>query len=227
MYLDIDWIYFCIVFGTMLFISFIMDLQSANLYTMHVVMKRFTIIDLEFPASARELVAVIKGIFLMEPELSKKASLALRRRLILDFTFMPALYGSIFLFCMKVSLKSTSFGRWGFAILAWLQCIAWLCNIIENIYLMNKIRPLPDVSQPTVHTSYLLLAVCKWGIALTASVCSIAAMSYFWLVGRYSGNSIPYLLTIAAELVVISIAKKMTAKSEKEMLERFQQTGQR
>jgi hypothetical protein len=73
MYLDIDWIYFCIVFGTMLFISFIMNLQSASLYTMHVVMRRFTIIDLEFPASAGELVAVIKGIFLLPPELSKKS----------------------------------------------------------------------------------------------------------------------------------------------------------
>ena len=126
---------------------------------------------------------------------------------------------------MKVSLKMTSFGHGLFAILAWLQCIAWLCDIIENIYLLNKIRPEPEASKPAVHVAYLVLEICKWGIALTAAVCSIAAMFYFWLVGRYSDHSIHYLLIIAAEIIVIFIAKKITAKSEKEKLEKFQQTG--
>ena len=223
-YINIDWIYFCIVFGAMLLISFIMKIQSANFYTMHVVLRKFNIIDLEFPASAQELVTFIKGIFLLPPELSKKSLHALRAQLYLDFLFMPALYGSIFLLCMKVSLKMSSFGHRLFAILAWLQCIAWLCDIIENIYLLNKIRPQPVVSKPAVHRAYLALETGKWGIALTGIVCSIAAMFYFWLVGRYSDQSIRYVLIIAAEIIVIFIAKKITAKSEKKELEKFQQT---
>jgi hypothetical protein len=223
-YINIDWIYFCIVFGAMLLISFIMSLQSANFYTMHMVIRKFSIIDLEFPASALELVTYIEGIFLLPLELSKKTLRALRGQLYLDFLFMPVVYGSIFLLCMKVSLKMASFGHQLFAILAWLQCIAWLCDIIENIYLLNKIRPHPRKSKPAIHMAYLVLEMCKWGIALTATVCSIAAMFYFWLVGLYSDHSIRYLLVIAAEIIVIFIAKKITTKSEKEKLEKFQQT---
>lgn len=224
-YLNIDWIYFCIVFGAMLLISFIMSLQSVNFYTMHVVVRKFSMIDLEFPASALELVTFIKGIFLLPVELSKKTLRALRGQLYLDFLFMPSLYGSIFLLCMKVSLKMSSFGHRLFAVLAWLQCIAWLCDIIENIYLLSKIQRQPKVSKPAVHLAYMALETGKWGIALTATVCSIAAMFYFWLVGLYSLHSIYYLLIIAAEIIVIFIAKKITAKSEKEKQENFQQTG--
>ena len=224
-YLNIDWIYFCIVFGAMLLISFIMSLQSANFYTMYVVIRKFSIIDLQFPASAMELVIFIKGISLLPAELSKKSLRSLRRQLYLDFLFMPALYGSIFLLCMKVSLKMSSFGHGLFGILAWLQCIAWLCDIIENIYLLNKIRPEPVISKPAVHIAYVILEIAKWGIALTAAVCSIAAIFYFWVVGYYSFHSIQYLLIITAEIIMIFIIKKITGKSEKEKLEEFQQTG--
>ena len=224
-YINIDWPCFCIFFGAMLLISFIMSFQSTNFYTMHVVVRKFNIIDLEFPANAQELVTLIKGIFLLPVELSRKSLHALREQLYLDLLFMPALYGSIFILCMKVSSKMSSFGHWLFAVLAWAQCIAWLCDIVENIYLLNKIRPRPKVSKPAVHVAYMALEIGKWGIALTASVCSIAAMFYFWLVGRYSSESIPYLLIIAAEIIVIFFAKKITSKSEKEKLKMFEQTG--
>jgi hypothetical protein len=224
-YINIDWNYFCIFFGAMLLISFIMSFQSTNFYTMHVVIRKFNIIDLEFPANARELVTLIRGIFLLPAKLSRKSLHALRKQLYLDFLFMPALYGSIFILCMKVSSKMSSFGHGLFAVLAWAQCIAWLCDIIEDIYLLKKIRPRTKVSKPAVHMAYMALEICKWGIALTASVCSIAAMFYFWLVGRYSGHSIPYLLIVAAEIIVFLIAKKITSKSEKENLQKFEQTG--
>jgi len=223
-YIDIAWIYFCIFFGAMLLISFIMSLQSTNFYTMYVVIRKFSIIDLEFPASALELVTFIKGIFLLPVELSKKSLRAVRGQLYFDFLFMPATYGSIFILCMKVSMKMTSFGHELFAILAWLQLIPLLCDIIENIYLLNKIRPEPVISKPAVHKAYLILEIFKWGIALTAAVCSIAAIFYFWLVGWYSYHSIHYLLIITAEIIIFFILKKVTAKSEKEKLEKFQHT---
>jgi len=224
LYLNIDWSYFCIVFGAMLLISFIMNFQSANFYTLHVVVRKFSMLDLEFPASSKELLTFIRGIFLLPGELSKKSLRALKGQLYLDFLFMPALYGSIFLLCMKVSLKMSSFGHKLFAILAWLQLISWLCDIIENIYLLYMIRPKPEESKEMPYTAYLAIEITKWGIALTAAVCSIAAMSYFWIIGRYSPHSLQYVLVIAAEIVVIFIAGKMTTKSEKENLEKFQQT---
>jgi hypothetical protein len=63
----------------------------------------------------------------------------------------------------------------------------------------------------------------KWIIALTAAVCSLAAVFYFWLIGRYSYSSLYYLLIIAGEIIIFFILKKSTAKSEKEKLEEFQQ----
>ena len=224
-YLNIDWIYFCIFFGAMLLISFIMSRQSENFYSLYVVIRKFSMVDLEFPASALELATFIKGIFLLPAELSKKSLRALRGQLFLDFLYMPAVYGSIFLLSMKVSLKMSSFGHRSFAILAWLQCIAWLCDIVENIYLLNKIQPQPEVSTPAVYAAYLSLEIVKWGIALTATVCSIAAMSYFWIVGRYSFHSIYYLLVIAAEITGFFIVKKITSKSEKEKQENFTRTA--
>ncbi len=221
-YIQIDWIYFCIFFGAMLLMSLIMSVQSSRFYTMHVVIRKFSIIDFEFPVSALELATFIKGIFKLPPELSKKSLRALKGQLLLDFLFMPAAYGSIFFLCMKVSLKMVSFGHSLFAVLAWLQCIAWLCDIIENIYLLNKIKPEPAVSKPPVHKAYQILEAFKWGIALTGIVCSVSAMAYYWLDGRYSQNSFSYLLIIILEIIVFGFLKKITAKSEKEELDKFQ-----
>jgi hypothetical protein len=65
----------------------------------------------------------------------------------------------------------------------------------------------------------------KWVIALTAAVCSIAAIFYFWLIGRYSYDSLNYLVITVGEIIIFFILKKSTAKSEKEKLEEFQQKG--
>ena len=54
---------FCIAFGLMLFFSLIMGLQSRHFYTMDVVKKKFSIMDLELPATPTELVNLIKGLF--------------------------------------------------------------------------------------------------------------------------------------------------------------------
>ena len=167
----------------MLFLHLIMGLQSNNFFTRHVVVRKFSILDLEFPPSAVEMVNFIKDIFSLPAAQAKKTSIALRRQLLLDFLFMPAFYGSIFILSMKVSMKMTYFGHKFFAVLAWIQIIAWLCDIIENIYLLNKIHPEPIVSNIAIFKSYEALEVLKWGIPLLTFVCSIAAISYFWLVG--------------------------------------------
>ena len=224
LYLHFHWIYFCVAFGATLLISLLMSLQSANFYTLYVVIRKFSIIDLEFPVSALELATYIKGIFALPAEFSAKTLRALKGQLYLDFLFMPAAYGSIFILCMKVSMKLTSFGHWVFAVLAWLQLIAWVCDIIENIYLLNKIHPEPVVSNTAVHKAYEMLEKCKWGIALTATICSIAAIFYFWLVGLYSFQSLNYFLIVVAEIIIFLGLKKITAKNEREKLEKFQQT---
>lgn len=221
-YMHFTWIYFCIAFGVMLFFQLLMSLQNKNFFTMHVVIRKFSILDLEFPPSAKDLNYFIKDIFNLPGNLSKKTTKALRRQLLIDFLFMPALYGTIFILSMKVSIAMTYFGHKLFAIFAWMQFIAWFCDIAENIYLLNKIRPDPVVSNPIVHKSFEIIEIVKWGIPLLAGVCSIAAVFYFWLVGRYSYDSLSYIFIAIIELVIFFIIKKLITKSEEKQLEEFQ-----
>ena len=220
-YLQFHWMPFCIVFAIALLISFIMSIQGKNFYMMHLVIRKFSIIDFEFPASALELASVIKDIFSLPETLAKKSLKALKSQLYLDFLFMPALYGSIFILSMKVSGKMIYFGHSLFAVLAWLQFIAWICDVIENIYLLNKINPEPVVSTPVVHKAYEVLEIIKWGIPLITAVCCIAAIFYYWLAGSYSDNSLYFLIITGIELFVFFALKKFTAKTEKHNLDNF------
>lgn len=206
-------------------LNYLMSFQSKNFYTKHVVIRKFSMLDLEFPASPAELVIYIKGIFQLPGGLAKKTLNALRGQLYFDFIFMLVMYSSIFILCMKVSMKLTSFGHGLFAFFAWLLFIPLLCNIVENIYLLNKIRPEPVVSKPAVHRGYQIIQMGKWVIALTVVVCSLAAIFYFWLIGRYSYDSLNYLVIIVAEIIIFFILKKSMAKSDKEKLEEFQEKG--
>lgn len=220
-YLNIDWGILCITFGLTLLVGFIMNLKGAYLYTLDVIIRKFSVLDLEFPATPMELVIFIRGIFKLPPELSKKSLRSLKSQLYLDFLFMPFAYGTIFILCMKVSMKMTSFGHGLFATLAWMQLISWACNIIENIYLLSKVSPEPVASTQGVHNAYLVLELFKWGIPLISIVCGVAAIFYFWLIGRYSYISLQYLVAIIAEIALFSIAKKIAAKTDKEKLRPF------
>jgi hypothetical protein len=193
---------------------------------MHVVIRKFSIIDFEFPASASELASLVKDIFSLPPELAKKSLKAFKSQLYIDFLFMPALYGSVFILCMKVSSKMIYFGHKFFIFLAWLQLVSWLFDIIENIYLLNKIQPNPTVSTPCVQVAYTVMEIIKWTIPLVAIVCSIAALFYFWLGGRYYSESLYYLIILLIELTVFFALKKLTAKTEKQTLEDFSNVTQ-
>ncbi len=209
------WLWFAIAFGIMLFATFIMGLQTKHLYTIDVVERKFTMMDLEFPATPQELVNIIGGLFLL-PDAKKRdqAVKALKGQLLVDFfLFMPSTYGGIFLLSMKVATKMNGhFGQGLFSILAWLQALAFLLDIIENIYLWKKIKPIPQRSTPSVHQAYKLLEVFKWGIPLTASVCCFSSLLYFWITGLYSTNSYCYMLIIAAEMALFIIAGVIKAK---------------
>ncbi|HEY5406426.1 MAG TPA: hypothetical protein VIJ92_05035 [Ginsengibacter sp.] len=225
LYIEFTWIHFCIAFGVMLFFYLIMSFQSNNFFTKHMVVRKFSILDLEFPPSATEMINFIKDIFSLPPAQAKRTLNALRNQLLLDFLFMPAFYGSIFILSMKVSMKMVYFGHKFFAILAWIQLIAWLCDIIENIYLLNKIHPDPTASTGVAFKSYEALEAIKWGIPLLTCVCSVAAICYFWLVGLYDYGSLVYLIIVAIEIIIYFAVKKSTAKSEDKLLQKFLQTG--
>ena len=176
--------------------------------------------DLELPATALELVNLIKGIYKLPPGRSKKTVSALKAQLYIDFLFMPCAYGAIFILCMLVSAKmELHAGRMVFITLAYLQAVPWVCDIIENIYLLHKIRPDVTVSTDAAHNSYLRMEYVKWGLALIAAICAIAALCYFWLAGKYDSRSLYYLAVIVAEIILFVILSKLFLKNKKEELQ--------
>ena len=209
------WFLFCFVFGITLAIAFVMRILSTYFYTKDVVIKKFTILDIEIAASPKELVNLINGLYALPADYSKKAVRALRARMYLDFIFMPFAYGSIFLLCMRVLEKMQSaLGINTFGILAFLQIISWLFDIIENIYILRKIHPAPVASSQRVHTWYLYMEAVKWGIILIGVVSCFASIAYFWLTGDYSHYSIVSVSIIFAEIIVfLVLGRFIKAKS--------------
>jgi hypothetical protein len=224
-YIDVSWVYFCISFGAMLLVALYMNYQSRFYYTLHVFVRKFTLVDLQSPASPLELATYIKGIYLLPRELSKKSLRALKNNLRIEFLFMPLAFGTVFLFCMQISMKLTSVGHWLFAILAWSQVVAWILGMIENFYLLKKISPDVQPSVLSVHKLMGRLDIIKWAILLFAIVAGISVMCYFWLTGRYHYDSVQYLVLIIAEAAVVLVFKKIADKRPKVNLKNYKEVS--
>ncbi len=205
-----SWPMFCVTLGLMLLCSLIMSAQSVNFFTKDGILRRFSILELQLPATASEVVNLIKGIYKLPDTQQQKTLGSLRGQLYTDFFFMPFAYGSIMILCLQVSQKMTlSIGMNFFKVLAVLQVAAWVCDIIENIYLLNKIKKDVVASTVGVHKAYLRMECFKWGAALFGAICAISAICYFWLTGRYEKESLNYLLIILLEIMVFITASKI------------------
>lgn len=224
-YINVSWGCICLTFGAAILIGFFMYLLSKNFYTLHVFVRKFSMLDLEFPVSALELTTYIKGIFLLPKELSQKSLHSLKRRLYLNFLFIPLKYLTVFLLCIRLSQKMSYLGDYIFIILAWIQIIPTVCDLIENFYLLQKLHPDAEISSPATHKNYQLMARTKWGVFLVAVVCSISSLCYFWLIGNFSSHSLKYLIILIAELVVIFILVRVTKNSSKINLDQYQNIG--
>lgn len=211
----------------MLLATFIMRWQSKYFYTTSQVVIKFNILDLQFAASAKKLVTIINGIYELPPPDKKstvpesnKVIKALRGHLWIGFFFfMPAAYGSIFLLCMKMAYKMYFSDRTGFyyisfvfSFLAWLQIVALILNAIENIYLLQKIRPKCTASSRKVHHAFRYLEAYKWGIALVGAACAASAALYFWLSGVYSEESVFYLWVLITVISLFIISMIVVSK---------------
>jgi len=214
--------YFCVIFGLMLLLGAFAKLLSKNFYTLHVFVRKFSILDLEFPDSPLELTTYIRGIFLLPKELSRRSLRSLKSYLYLDFIFIPLVYGSLFLLCLLISNKFTFLGHYIFLILAWLQIIPFICDATKNFFLLKKIRPDAQVSTNVIHKAYLALEKVKWLLALVATVFSLSALFYFWVTGKYSTGSFRFLIIIIIEIAVFFILRKMFAKGSKIDLDKYQ-----
>ncbi len=134
-----NWLTFTIAFSLLLIITYLMMKQSRHFYTQDVVERKFSIMELEIPATPTELRNLISGLFRLSPEQSQQSLRALRGQLLLDFVFMPLAYGCIFLLCWRVAGKmSFGFGKIVFLAFAFGQALPWICDIIENLFLLSR-----------------------------------------------------------------------------------------
>jgi hypothetical protein len=216
---------FCIMFGLMLLLGAFAKSLSKNFYTLHVFVRKFSILDLEFPDSSLELTTYIRGIFLLPKELAQRSLRSLKTYLYLDFLFIPLVYGSLFLLCILISYKLTFLGHYIFLILAWLQVIPLICDAGKNFFLLKKIRPDAEVSNERIHKSYLTLEKIKWLLSLVAAVFSLSALFYFWVSGKYSVGSFRFMIIVIIEIIVFFILRKMFAKGSKIELDKYQNIG--
>ena len=212
------WLLFSIAFGIMLLAIYIMGSQSRKLYTMHVVQRKFTMMDLEFPTTPLEMSKILSGIFKIKDDKIQRASLrALKGQLLIDFfLFMPGVYGGIFVMSMKVATKMLSkFGHNAFLIFAWVQVLCFILDVIENRYIWIKIRAEIKPSSQTVFNAYKLLEFFKWGLPLVASVSCFSTLLYFWITGHYATSSYKYMVLIGLELVAFIGASLWLRKPSK------------
>jgi len=211
-----NWLFLTILFGLLLIVSFVMMKQSQDFYTKDVIVRKFSIMELQLAATPTELVNLIKGLYALPAYQSRKSIAALKRQLKLDFLFMPLAYGCIFLLSQRVAQKmESSVGYYVFTGFAYLQIIPWICDILENKYLLSKIiKDVKETSQKK-HNQFLWMEGAKWGIALTTTVFSLSAICYFWLTGKYSLISFRYLLIIAVEIGLFLLAVKFFLAKKK------------
>src|SRR5688572_14736171 len=98
-----SWFWFVIAFGIMLLSSILMGIQGRYFFTKDVVVRKFSMMDLEFAATPQELTNILNGIYLLPTDTRSspgtgKVIRALKGQLLIDtFLFMPATYGSIFI----------------------------------------------------------------------------------------------------------------------------------
>jgi hypothetical protein len=218
------WAVFCVAFGIMLLLNFLMSLQNRKFFRWHMGIAKFGMLDLEFPSSGQDLNELINEIYKLPGSLPAKTVRAVKTQLKLDFLYMIFGYGAVFVLCFKVSMKLSGFGHHFFSVLAWLQCIAIVCDIFENVYLIYKLRPGLPVPSKLMLNLYLLMEVIKWGLPLTAVVCSTSAIAYFWFAGNFSDQSLLYFGTAVLEILIYLLIRKITATTDQQDLDRFLKT---
>lgn len=215
-FLNLDaWPIFIACYSVMLIITLIMMVQSRQFYTLDPIRRKFSIMELEVPASPKELANLVRGLYKLPAAEPARSIASLKDQLGLDFLFMPLAYGSIFLLNWRVAHKlQPHAGYYVFMVFAFLQCIPWICDIIENVYLLGKIDRNVQETSAGKHKAYLWMEGIKWGLSLVPTACAFSAVCYFWLTGDYSGGSLKYLLIFIVETLLFLLAPRLLKKRQ-------------
>lgn len=216
---------FCICFGLMLIAMLIMGRQGRHFYSIRrTVRVRFSILDMEFPSSWRDLLDLLHGTTKLGPDESERTRKAVRRQLVTDTAlYMPATYGLIFLLCFTLGRRSDIWMplQWLLTALGWAQLLALILDAIENalFWRMTGTKALSQVPQKLSpneeeryhrnHRRLMVLEGVKWGLALLGVACGLSALLFLFFQGRLDGALWQVFLIILAEILAFLAIKKL------------------
>jgi hypothetical protein len=220
LYMVFPWWYFFAAFALFIVCTIIMSKLSKHfLYLRGTAITKFSIMELEFPGAPESISNIVRGIDHLEPEIASKSKASLKANLRWDYLFMPGAYLSIFFLCMQIAKLIDEPGRILMVILAWMQFVAWLFDLLENYYLFHKIRK-PYPARLSVHKRFRLMVSLKWAIASLGVVSGFSLLFYFWLIGKfreefgYAGLLLAVLLTIALFISFIRAMRAVVAEKK-------------
>jgi len=215
------WLLLVTSFALALITSFLMQIESRKFFTVRIIRQRFSMLDFQFPASPPSLKRLITGINALGNEEGTRVKKALKNQVYIDFLFMPGCYATVFLVCMYTSYRMEFLGQYIFAILAWLQSVAWLCDIYENIYILDNLKnpgrlyndnegeTFPEnVAANKKYKTYQLIVKTKWIIASIGTIGSLFALLFFWMRGEFNPDNLYILLVIFIEIIGFIVASR-------------------
>lgn len=189
-------LYFGIAFAVMLLATWLMGRQGRFFFTKDPIKRKFSILEMEFPAKSFDLENLINGIYAL-PGDAVKTIRALKAQFLLDYLlFIPAAYGGVFILCMHLAgAMQTAMGRYWFIGLAWAQVIAFTLDYIENTYFwimvgkrdipIPKPTPFRPVEKSRSFKVMRVLEIIKWGLPLLGFICCLSLLACFWLSGKF------------------------------------------
>ena len=157
------WLWFFICLADVIITSAVMSRQGKYFFYFDNGQKKFSMLGLEFATGRCYIYWVLSRIKLLPGNLDQAVYKKLRAQLYTDFLFMPGAYSGIAIFCLIAGSKPGMPAGQLLNFLAYLQPIAWLCDIIENIYLLQQVKR-PALPGALQFAGYRLLEVLKVGL---------------------------------------------------------------
>lgn len=220
-YIPIDQgpLWFCLALGATLLLSLLLE-QIETRFVKNKARKEqpFTMLDLEFPADNEDIARVRWDIAQLDQARALQVHRAIRTHLILDYLFMAAAFGSVFLLCMQVAGKfpAGSVGQTGFALLAWAQLAALGCDMAENAVLLRQIRKDPiKPMTPFAFKHFFRLVWAKWILVLAGLALGLSIAGYFWLKGAYAPATLRYVGIVGIEFLAFFIVRALWKRGRK------------
>lgn len=205
---------FCIAFGLMLFATYLLGRLGKEFFTNDVVIRPFSMLDVEFAATPKELYNTMHGMYLLPPTKMKKAVSSFSKSLWVDtLLYIPFTYSSIFLMCFIISERVLYGGKF-FLILGILQIVPLVLDLIENLFLWSKLKLDIKEDNLTVFKRFRLLQLFKWGIALFGTVCSLSVALSLWLSGHYKPGQEWYCYLFLGEILAFFLLVFLSKRAD-------------